>query len=1044
MKLTIYNFRKFTKETIIFLERGKLILLKGSSGIGKTTILESIRWCFHGSMKNLYPFGTTQRLYVKIEIEPDITIYRQKSPEKLTISYTDSNNKFHEYEDLVAQNIIDSLYGNKEVWSCCSYVSQKMRCKLLTVSQTEKIEILNKISFNGEDPRHYIEQINNKSKFSINEYKIKQKIFQENCSKLQEDINNLSPNMDFFLNDEQFASLQQEIESLQKEIQKMTEELIQQSEAEGKYKSLKERQNNLKIYLDNNSSYNSEQLISFQNDLEKLKIIQEHQNEINKLKPKLILGFDDISSLEKELNNLEFLSMDDYNKAIQEEAIRNKEYQKTVRFNLSYDLKTLQNTLKTYSDYLEKQKNLKILHQERNNILSHYQEKLTEYNIRKKKLYDEKLQEYQKHVTEINQSYQEKLQEYLKLKQQHENEQNKLLNDYNKRKEEFIINQKKVLEDYSNRKQTCIRFNKKQEEDYNKRKQEHLDNYQNNLKLYLKHKQIFEDEQNELLENYNKRKEELLNKYNQKLSDYENLSDILNQKKKLPIANSQDIYDKIEEIRKLEASKDLLQCPECQKPLRLNSENELEQVGNVNENIFQINIETKLKELDQELTNLKEAQQNAEDIKKLELKLIEEKPVSQEKFLFVLGKEPKIINYDEVRLKPVYEEFTEKEPNYMKFNEEEPIIKEYDIEEKPVITEYSSLHPIPEKPIVKEFDESQISYEKCPELELPEHLNNLEQLLSSSDFDNLEKYVEELKRIKYYSEVIPSSNQININIQRRNNLEHDIEILNKINQHENVVKTETVKLNCTKKLSDLERIIEDYKLKLRNIVEWKKEIELIENDLKQFTFDLTLNQRLKQKKELYSEKVNQKEQSSIARKIKFEQDRLNSSRQELLTLNDEIMSIQTLREIASNLETNFLESTIESINHALQEILQSIFDDPINIKISLYKEIKSKKKLKINFNLNINYKGTVYDSISQLSGGEGDRISLALIIALNRLNNSPFILLDECISSLDGELKERCINMIQQSIPNNKTVLCVSHNSVEGYYDSIIDVQRLI
>jgi len=106
----------------------------------------------------------------------------------------------------------------------------------------------------------------------------------------------------------------------------------------------------------------------------------------------------------------------------------------------------------------------------------------------------------------------------------------------------------------------------------------------------------------------------------------------------------------------------------------------------------------------------------------------------------------------------------------------------------------------------------------------------------------------------------------------------------------------------------------------------------------------------------------------------------------------------------------------------------------------LYKKIKSKKDVsKPGLNLEISYKGFTYDNINLLSGGEGDRISLALLLALNSVSNSPIILLDEAVSSLDSTLKESCITAIK-SIPN-KTVICVDHDdTLEGFYDSVLKI----
>ena len=148
--------------------------------------------------------------------------------------------------------------------------------------------------------------------------------------------------------------------------------------------------------------------------------------------------------------------------------------------------------------------------------------------------------------------------------------------------------------------------------------------------------------------------------------------------------------------------------------------------------------------------------------------------------------------------------------------------------------------------------------------------------------------------------------------------------------------------------------------------------------------------------------------------------------------------MQKLKQNAINVECKQLQDTVDTINQTLGDILPLFFTDPITMELKLYKILKTKKTVKPGLNVIIKYDGFEYDDIKQLSGGEGDRISLALVLALNQVSSSPVVLLDECISSLDGTLKEACINSMK-TIPN-KTIICVDHEGVEGYYDKTIEV----
>ena len=83
-----------------------------------------------------------------------------------------------------------------------------------------------------------------------------------------------------------------------------------------------------------------------------------------------------------------------------------------------------------------------------------------------------------------------------------------------------------------------------------------------------------------------------------------------------------------------------------------------------------------------------------------------------------------------------------------------------------------------------------------------------------------------------------------------------------------------------------------------------------------------------------------------------------------------------------------------------------LFDDPISINIALFKTVKTTSIVKPCININISYRGGEYNSLAEMSGGEADRVSLAITLALCRLSSSPILLLDESLSSLNQDLKE--------------------------------------
>ncbi len=168
------------------------------------------------------------------------------------------------------------------------------------------------------------------------------------------------------------------------------------------------------------------------------------------------------------------------------------------------------------------------------------------------------------------------------------------------------------------------------------------------------------------------------------------------------------------------------------------------------------------------------------------------------------------------------------------------------------------------------------------------------------------------------------------------------------------------------------------------------------------------------------------------------QKELEIKRENVISLNSDLANLGQLKQIAIETECAQLQETVDSINHSIDEILPLFFDDPISLELQLFKTLKTKKDIKPGLSVVIKYKGVEYDNINQLSGGEGDRISLALILALNQVGSSPILLLDECISSLDGSLKETCITAMKSL--KSKTIICVDHEGVDGFYDKVISV----
>lgn len=168
---------------------------------------------------------------------------------------------------------------------------------------------------------------------------------------------------------------------------------------------------------------------------------------------------------------------------------------------------------------------------------------------------------------------------------------------------------------------------------------------------------------------------------------------------------------------------------------------------------------------------------------------------------------------------------------------------------------------------------------------------------------------------------------------------------------------------------------------------------------------------------------------------------ITREREDVVNLNNTLGDLQTLRQHAVETECRILQEVVDSINASIQGVCSTLFDRDINITLSLFKTLKTTKNVKPVANFTISYQGGNFDNINQMSGGEGDRASLALTLALNRLSSCPILMLDESLASLDLNMKEAAIRTIREN--TNNTVFVIMHDGIEGLYSHVIDLNEI-
>lgn len=197
---------------------------------------------------------------------------------------------------------------------------------------------------------------------------------------------------------------------------------------------------------------------------------------------------------------------------------------------------------------------------------------------------------------------------------------------------------------------------------------------------------------------------------------------------------------------------------------------------------------------------------------------------------------------------------------------------------------------------------------------------------------------------------------------------------------------------------------------------------------------------LKEKNEEH-EKNNTLIQEYLEYKKKLEeydiwQSKIDKLKEEELKAKRKLTVAETLSKKVSEAETLAVMQTIALINYHTNNYLEKFFpDNNITVEICPYKE--TKKDIKPQINITVGYKGTDVD-LDDISGGEYDRVTLSIVLALNSIFSSDLLILDESIASLNNDLANDIL-MDLKDIVKNKLVIVVAHQIVEGVFDTIVE-----
>lgn len=212
--LTLKDFKSWSDLKINFPLNG-VTLLKGVSGVGKTTILEAIYWCLYDTVKQVAPFNITKcKTCVELKYH-NIVIRRSKNPNKLF--FIKDNITF---EDQAAQEMINKEYGTHYVWLSSCYIPQGQRNVFTSLSNESKIKVLNEIAFHEENPEETIDKITS----YLQQQKIKYDIKLNDFKSVEEEYKNVIDKYDItkLMNEEQYNNYLNSKSQLQDELEQVT------------------------------------------------------------------------------------------------------------------------------------------------------------------------------------------------------------------------------------------------------------------------------------------------------------------------------------------------------------------------------------------------------------------------------------------------------------------------------------------------------------------------------------------------------------------------------------------------------------------------------------------------------------------------------------------------------------------------------------------------------------------------------------------------------------------------------------------------------
>jgi DNA repair exonuclease SbcCD ATPase subunit len=1071
MRVTISRFRCISEGTYEFPVQ-EHTLLDGDSGLGKSTLMNAILWCLYGGMQHVYPGQTkpTAATATKVELFlpefNNLKIIRTKPPEQVTVQIEGQAPITGE----TAKQQIEKFFGTRRLWIATSYISQGDRSPLMTLSNAEKLELLQELAFGSdvaektpETPEWYLERIEEEMgtvKVQLDKSTNDFNVAHGQYELMLDQLETKGYSWESEPTKEDLEQLREQVLEKEAELTAIREQLLQDRETKGRKQLLLESLTQItQTQAQLTTDWKQIQEDGIPTNIDKLQRwirVLELQNQLQTLMatpPALESTTEEIAlSLEEVELQLATLRAQVPPVKTAVEICRRAKIpyaleaitEKTAA--LEQQLEQHHSTVLAYNENENQRQKLEALrskHQVVKDERSRREEKLHHSLSRLQKVFLFPIEATTPNLLELVTEF---FQEQEQLRQQVE--QVRILKGNREKVETRWKSLESRVQKTMGRWDTEVTIIQRQLKELSVLKRDGVDSLESFQALRpsiqeLKQRQDRITTAIKLAAALKQQMEKLESLQSQLAAQEEILTTAETRwlELEIPHAFPSNAAEGIAIQVAIANSQKLLECPSCHAHLELQHEHLILSSNQpmAAENTEQTKdllqtIQNAYTEFDTLMTKYTMESDRFNGLEKPDLELLRETPIEKGKLTAL---EQKISE-----LEIIHREFRNLQQQLIEIEGELaalPSIDESLLQLKTMPPSELNLL-IPETHSILAL-QKEIQTQTLSLAEFESQMKELHyvKMDSPAAFNKreVETILKELRSVQLYPFNLE---ELEARVEHLQQLQKYLQWQRKLQPlKEQLGEDQNLEIPLTaKKIKDRVSKLERHSTEMARLEQEKLDLEV---KLQQLPKDQTEN--LLQKEEILKDEIANLEMQRETGKEMIEvlrrQKQLERMQAKQMKLATREATLQQMKILVGEVTNQALQVLVDNINHYTNSIIGDLFDDEIQISLKLFKELKTKDKVKSQVNLQIQYKGNTYDDVSHLSGGERDRLSLALTIALALSSPSPILMMDECLASLDGERRNTCIETIRSYLAH-KTCISVCHETVKGVFDAVMTV----